>query len=38
MAKAGVIVASYNIGSSMVYDIKKEKGHLRLFLVPSDSV
>jgi hypothetical protein len=33
-----VIVASYTIGSSTVYDIKKQMDQLRLFLAPSDSV
>jgi hypothetical protein len=32
------IVASYIIGSSTVYDIKKQMDHLQLFLTRSDSV
>ena len=33
-----VIVASYTIGSSTVYVIKKQKDRLWFFLAPSDSV
>ena len=33
-----MIVALYTIGSSTVYDVKKQKDQLQLFLAPSDSV
>ena len=33
-----VVVASYNIGLSAVYDIKKQKDQLQLLMVSSESV
>jgi hypothetical protein len=33
-----VVMASYNIGLLTVYDIKKQKGQLQMFMVSSESV
>jgi hypothetical protein len=32
-----IVMASYNIGSSTIYGISKQKGQLRSFLAPSES-